>query len=93
MARIKYSIATKEDRKKLLRLFGHYGNKKIVERRIECYLAHNFTVIARDNDKIAGVLQWYPKEEPSNGAAEIEELYVLADYRGRGIGSNLIIDL
>ncbi len=74
---IEVGLATKED-------------KEILEKRIDCYLSHNFTVVARDREKIVGTLQWYVKEDPNAGVAEFEEVHVLEDYRGNKIGSMLV---
>jgi len=86
---IKYSLATNEDREQLLNHFKHYTSKEVLETRVECYINHNFTVVAKDNGKIVGVLQWYVKEEPQAGLVEFEEVFVLKDYRGQGIGFEL----
>ena len=76
MAEIKYSMAKKKDKNQLLKWFSHYGSRGIVKRRVDCYLSHNFTVVAKDKEKIVGVLQWYPKEHPKDGIAEIEEVFI-----------------
>ncbi len=70
--------------------FKHYEARDIIKKRVDCYLSHNFTVIAKDKDKIVGILQWYAKEDPKMGVVEFEEFYVLDNYRGRGVGSSLI---
>ena len=84
---IKISLAGKKDRKRLLNFFRHYGGMKLIEKRVDCYLCYNFTVIAKDNGRIVGVLQWYAKENPEDGLAEFEEVFVLKKYRSKGIGS------
>ena len=33
---------------------------------------------------------WYVKENPHDGLVELEELYVLEEYRRKGVGSELI---
>ena len=70
--------------------FKHYKARDIIKKRVDCYLSHNFTVIAKDRKKIVGILQWYVKEDPKMGVVEFEEFYVLDNYRGRGVGSSLI---
>lgn len=82
--------ASKKDGEQLLGFFRHYNNRVISQNRIDCYLSYNFTIIAKDKDKIVGILQWYIKEDPRAGVAEFEELFVLEEYRGKGIGSALI---
>jgi ribosomal protein S18 acetylase RimI-like enzyme len=57
---------------------------------VDCYLGHNFTILAKDLDRIVGVLQWYLKEDPTAGIVEFEEYHVRAEYRGKGIGSRLV---
>lgn len=88
--KIKISLATKKDRKQLYGFFSHYKINKIIKNRIDCYTSHNFTVIAKDGDKIVGSLQWYVKEDPKAGVVEFEEFFVSKDYRGKGIGAKLI---
>jgi len=73
-----------------LGFFKHYKARDIIKKRVDCYLSHNFTVIAKDRKKIVGILQWYVKEDPKMGVVEFEEFYVLDNYRGRGVGSSLI---
>ena len=87
---IKVIIATEKDKKQLLDYFRHYKIKEIIEKRIECYISHNFTVIAKDENKVVGILQWYIKEDPKNGVVEFEEFHVLEKYRGKGIGSLIL---
>lgn len=83
-------LATEKDREQLLDWFKHYKDSSLIEHRVDCYLAHNFTVVAKDNSKIVGILQYYVKENPRNGVAEFEEVHVLRNYRRRGIGSLLV---
>jgi ribosomal protein S18 acetylase RimI-like enzyme len=90
MNNIKIALATKEDRIQLLKYFEHYKIKKIIENRVDCYLSHNFTVVAKDKNKIVGVLQWHIKEYPRAGVVEFEEVHVSEKYRGKGIGSLII---
>ena len=90
MRDIKIVLATKKDTKRLLELFGHYKVKDLIKKRVNCYISHNFTVIAKDKDRIVGILQWYVKENPRAGVAEFEEIHVLESYRGKGNGSLLV---
>jgi len=90
MTDIQISLAMKNDEQKLLEFFRHYEIREVLENRIECYLSHNFTVVAKDKDKIVGTLQWFIREDPHMGVAEFEEIYLLEDYRSKGIGSLLI---
>ncbi len=90
MTSIKLALATKRDKRRLFNYFNHYKVKKLVERRVDCYISHNFTVIAKDKNKIVGILQWYIKEDPKAGVVEFEEINVLKEYRGKGVGSLLI---
>ena len=87
---IKITLATSEDRRQLSKHFEHYKIKKIIENRLDCYLSHNFTVVAKDKRKIVGVLQWYIKEDPRAGVVEFEEVHFSEEYRGKGIGSLLM---
>jgi len=90
MTNIKIVLASRSDEKQLLEFFKHYKIKSITKNRVNCYLSHNFTVVAKDEDKIVGILQWYVKENPQAGVIEFEEVYVLDNYRGKGIGSSII---
>ncbi|HGJ67644.1 TPA: GNAT family N-acetyltransferase, partial [bacterium] len=50
----------------------------------------SFTILAKDGKKLIGVLQWIIKEDVGTGVVEIEEVLVLEDYRGKGIGAKLV---
>ena len=90
MGDIKVIQASKKDSRQLLGFFRYHNNKTISQNRVECYLSHNITIVAKDKNKIVGILQWHIKEDPSAGVVEFEETFVLKEYRGRGIGSALI---
>jgi ribosomal protein S18 acetylase RimI-like enzyme len=87
---IKVVRASKRDSGQLLRFFRHYKDKTLSQNRVECYLSHNFTIVAKDENKIVGILQWHIKEDPNTGTVEFEEMFVLEEYRGKGVGSALI---
>jgi hypothetical protein len=65
MDNIKVGLATEKDKKQLIEHFRYY--KKLAEKRADCYIKHNFTIVAKDKEKIIGVLQWYIKEAPKAG--------------------------
>ena len=88
---IKISIATIKDRERLINWFEFYVIQKLIAKRIDCYLVHNSTAIAKDKDEIVGVLQWHVKENAAHGLAEIEEVLISESYRGQGIGSLLVL--
>ena len=90
MNNITIALATKEDKNQLLKYFEHYKIRKIIENRVDCYLSHNFTVVAKDKNQIIGVLQWNVKEDPKAGVVEFEEIHVSKKYRCKGIGSLII---
>lgn len=90
MAGIKIVRASRKDLKQLLDFFKHYKVETIIKNRVNCYLSHNFTIIARDGKRIVGVLQWYVKENPNAGVVEFEETYVSEGYRGKGTGFLLV---
>ena len=90
MASIKVGLASKKDKKQLSSWFRHYKVRSIAQNRADCYLSHNFTVIVKDKEKIVGTLQWYVKEDPNAGVVEFEEVHVLENYRGKGIGSSMV---
>lgn len=87
---IRTSLASEKDKDALVGFFKHYKIENIIRHRVSCYLTHNFTVVAKDEDKIVGILQWYVKENPQAGVVEFEEIYILDGYRSEGIGSTLI---
>lgn len=89
MTDIIISTATLQNKDKLLSLFKHYDHD-LGTKRVECYLSHNHTIIAKNGDQIVGILQWLIKEDPNLGVAEFEEISVIQEYRGQGIGSKII---
>ena len=91
MKDIKISIATKKDRRQLINWFKFYSIQKLIEKRVDCYLVYNSTVVAKDKNKIVGVLQWHVKENAAHGLAEIEEVLISENYRGQGTGSLLVL--
>ena len=91
MKNIKISVSTKKDRKQLISWFNFYHNQELAENRVGCYLTHNSTIVAKDKNKIIGVLQWHVKENAAHGLAEIEEVLVAEDHRGQGTGSMLVL--
>jgi len=91
MTGLKICLATKKDFTELLESFEHYKNKWLAKKRVECFLSHNFTVVAKINNKIVGVLQWHIQEVPIRGVVAFEEVHVLKEYRKQGIGSAIIV--
>ena len=90
MTNIQIALATEKDRNQLLTFFKHYQVKKVINNRVDCYLSHNFSIVAKDKNKIVGILQWHVKENPNQGIVEFEEVFISKDYRGKKIGSLLI---
>lgn len=84
------SHASRDDEEQLREYFRHYGIREFIEKRISAYLSYANTIVAKDNDKIVGTLQWCVKEDPNAGVAEFEEVHVLEECRGKGIGSRLV---
>ncbi|KKM96060.1 hypothetical protein LCGC14_1181880 [marine sediment metagenome] len=78
------------DVEQLTETFQHFNDKETMKNRSECYLSHNNTILAKDGNRIIGKLLWYQKEDPNFGVVEFEELYVLEQYRKKGIGSDLL---
>lgn len=87
---ISISTATIKDKKTVSEYLKHYGAPKITEKRAECYIVHNHTILAKDDKTIVGMLQWLIKEDPRAGVAEFEEIHVLEKYRNKEIGSQLL---
>jgi len=90
MEDIKIAQVSEKDRKQLLGFFKHYKVRSIAQNRVDCYLSHNFTVIAKEKEKIVGILPWYVKENPNAGVTEFEEIYVSENHRGKRVGSAMI---
>lgn len=90
MTDVKLALATEKDKRQLLDYLKHYKVRELIERRVDCYVSHNFTVVAKDKEKIVGILQWCVKEDPRAGVVEFEEVHVLEEYRDEGIGSSLV---
>jgi ribosomal protein S18 acetylase RimI-like enzyme len=82
--------AVPEDKDRLEAYFKHYGSPEIISNRLDCYLSYNHTVVAEEDNKIIGILQWLVKEDPRAGVAELEEVNVLETHRGKGVGTSLI---
>jgi ribosomal protein S18 acetylase RimI-like enzyme len=87
---ISISNATSTDRKQLISFFSHYKIKDYIEKRVDCYTSCNHTIVAKDNEKIIGTIQWLIKEDPNLGVVEFEEINVVFGYQKQGIGSQLI---
>ena len=87
---ISISEATLKDKDQLKNFFSHYKIKDYIEKRIDCYLKFNHTIIAKDDQKIIGTIQWLIKENPNLGVVEFEEVNVVFGYQKQGIGSKLI---
>jgi ribosomal protein S18 acetylase RimI-like enzyme len=82
--------ATSKDKDQLKKFFSHYKIKDYIEKRVDSYLNFNHTIIAKDDAKIIGTIQWLIKEDPNLGVVELEEINVLFGYQKKGIGSQLI---
>ena len=87
---ITISKATSKDKDQLKNFFSHYKIKDYIEKRIDSYLNFNHTIIAKDDVKIIGTIQWLIKEDPNLGVVEFEEINVIEGYRGQGVGLALL---
>ncbi|MHA1987889.1 MAG: GNAT family N-acetyltransferase [Promethearchaeota archaeon] len=90
MKAIRIENATPDDQNQLEKTFQHFKDKTAMRKRAECYLFHNNTILAKDGKLIVGKVLWYVKENPNDGLVELEELFILEDYRRKGVGSELI---
>lgn len=61
---IKIIPATLKDKSLLKPFFQHY-DPETAANRLDCYLTHNHTIVAKDNHQIVGILQWHIKEDPN----------------------------
>jgi ribosomal-protein-alanine N-acetyltransferase len=87
---ISISNASNQDLDQLKNFFGHYNIDSIIQNRVNCYIEHNHTIIAKDNEKIIGTIQWLVKEDPNLGVVEFEEIHVNFGYQKQGIGTKLM---
>ena len=79
-----------EDKLLLSKLFQHYKSEEMIKKRIECYLSHNNTIIAIEDNQLIGIIQWNIKEDPNLGVVEFEEIFVVKEFREKGVGSALL---
>ena len=82
--------ATADDRAKLIDWFSVYEVAAQRDARVDCFLEHNATMLAKDLEKIVGVLQWSIVEDMGAGVVEMQEVMVDKQYRRQGIGSALV---
>lgn len=82
--------ASSQDIDQLNIFFGHYKIEKLIQNRVDCYLKYNHTIVAKDNQKIIGTIQWLIKENPNQGVVEFEEVNVNLAYQKQGVGSKLM---
>ena len=87
---ISISSATSKDTDQLKTFFSHYKIKDYIEKRVDSYLSCNYTIVAKDGEKIISTIQWSIKEDPNLGVVEFEEINVIFGYQKQGIGSQLI---
>ncbi|MBU3918342.1 GNAT family N-acetyltransferase [Patescibacteria group bacterium] len=77
--------ASKKDYIEIESFFQHYKINELIKNRL------NFnTIIAQEDNKIVGLIQWIVKEDPNQGVVELEELFVNPDFRSQGIGKKLV---
>jgi ribosomal protein S18 acetylase RimI-like enzyme len=85
-----FKLADSEDKKELIKFFKFYNNEFFIKKRVENYIKYNYSVVAKKNKNIIGLLQFYIKENPNSGVAEFEEVFVDEDFRGQKIASKLL---
>ena len=90
MKAIRIEIATSDDQRKLEESYQHFNDKTAMRKRAECFIFHNNVALAKVGKDIIGKVLWYVKENPNDGLVELEELFVLGEYRRKGVGSMLI---
>ncbi|MFW9880994.1 MAG: GNAT family N-acetyltransferase [Candidatus Thorarchaeota archaeon] len=86
-------LARKEDTSKLVEYLKRneetdYDN--FIEKRISYFLENNLIVLAKEDNKIIGQAFIQIKENPELGVAEFETVEIHENYRGKGIGTELI---
>ncbi len=87
---IKIRLATDNDKEMIMKSFSHYDNSQLIKNRVNFYIDNGRTLLACENEKMLGRIQFYMKEDPADGLFEIEEFYVLDEYRNQGIGQMLV---
>ena len=91
VGKIIISVASSKDKKVLFKYFAFYKDKEYSKRRVDCFLRHGETIIAKDGNKFVGVMQWHPKEDAKHGLAEFEEVFVSEIYRHKGVATEIIL--
>lgn len=90
---IKFSLAKNKDVQNLLDYFKKNDpnfEESFVKKRIKYYINNHFIILAKENKKITGHLFFQAKEIPKLGVGEFEAVNIHPNYRGQGIGSQLI---
>ena len=82
--------ANQKDIEQLKSFFQHYKIESLIINRTENYIKYNHTIVAKDDSKIIGTVQWLIKEDPNQGVVEIEEVNVIMSYQKQGIGSKMM---
>ena len=77
-------------------LSDQYLDKDVLEDRLEVWLrrfehpsADQYVLLARDGDTLCGLACTYLNDDPEYGAL-LDNLHVLAEWQGHGIGVNLM---
>lgn len=90
MKNMEIKKATSNEKEQLIKSFKHYKFNNFIESKVECYLSHNNTIIAIVDNRLIGKVQWHIKEDPNLGVVEFEEIFVVKEFRGKGVGSALL---
>jgi ribosomal protein S18 acetylase RimI-like enzyme len=69
---------------------GVYSSREEAKAFYNRFLENGWISCAWKKDKLVGVLAWTPRETVKNGLAEIVEIWVTIEERGKGIGERLI---
>ncbi|MFX0015909.1 MAG: GNAT family N-acetyltransferase [Candidatus Hermodarchaeota archaeon] len=86
----KFRLAGKADRELLIHHFNHYRNKVFQEKRVDCFIEHNYSLLMFVDEHFIGIIQWYVKEDPGLGVVEFEELFIRDSFRNKGMGTQLV---
>ena len=87
---IEIRLATDKDKESIMDSFDHYENPELLKNRVNFFIDNGRTLLACENEKMLGRIQFYMKENPAEGLFEIEEFYVLDEHRNQGIGKMLV---
>ena len=84
-------VVTRQHQDEFFKAYGDvYGSREEAEAFYSRFLDNGWISGAWKEGELIGALAWVPREAVKNGLAEIIEVWVKAEERGKGIGGKLI---